>query len=155
MKNGALLSPVRIGRLLLLASLLAASAGAQAQDSAGVAPTVAAAPPSDTPKTPDETPSVDVEARIVPSPWSPFRYCTSPDYPKGSLRNGEEGLVTAAFLVAQDGQVIDARVMKTSGFEALDKAAIRALLKCRFAPAVMFGVPIRKWMGTGYSFVIH
>ncbi|MDQ1831029.1 energy transducer TonB [Massilia scottii] len=150
MKNGTLLSPSRLGRFLLLAGLLAASAGAQAQDSAG-----AAAPPNDTPKTPEETPSADVEARIVPSPWSPFRYCTSPEYPKGSLRNGEEGLVNIAFQVAEDGQVIDARIMKTSGFETLDKAAIRALLKCRFAPAVMFGVPIRKWLGTGYNVVIR
>ncbi|WP_157778576.1 energy transducer TonB [Massilia violaceinigra] len=155
MKNGTFLSPIGIGRLLLLVGLLAAGAGAQAQDGAGAAPKEAAAPPNDTPKTPDETSSVDVAARIVPSPWSPFRYCTSPQYPKGSLRNGEEGVVNIAFQVAENGQVIDPRIMKSSGFETLDKAAIGALLKCRFAPAVMFGVPIRKWLGTGYNFVIH
>jgi len=58
--------------------------------------------------------------------------CRKPDYPKSSLRNEEEGIVTVRYLIDKDGAILDGVVMRTSGSYELDKAALVGLAKCAF-----------------------
>jgi periplasmic protein TonB len=76
--------------------------------------------------------------------------CARPDYPPASLRNGEAGTVTLAFLIGTDGKVVDSRVEKSSGFRALDKAAQVGLGLCRFKPGSVDGVPQPSWTRMQY-----
>jgi periplasmic protein TonB len=76
--------------------------------------------------------------------------CARPDYPPASLRNGESGVVTLAFLIGTDGKVADSKVEKSSGFKALDKAAQVGLGLCRFKPGTVDGVPQPSWTRMQY-----
>jgi protein TonB len=72
-----------------------------------------------------------------------FELCTKPEYPKSSLRNEETGVTTVRFTVAPTGRVIDATVVRSSGFRDLDKAAQGPLARCRFRPASIDGIPVQ------------
>jgi protein TonB len=54
----------------------------------------------------------------------PRRPLTQPPYPAASVRFGEEGTVTLELRVGRDGRVLEARVLRSSGFPRLDAAAI-------------------------------
>jgi bla regulator protein BlaR1 len=64
-----------------------------------------------------------------------FHSCAKPVYPHDELAAGHKGTVAMKFLVNVDGTVGASRVERTSGFPALDEAALQALSKCRFIPA--------------------
>lgn len=72
------------------------------------------------------------------------------DYPKTSLMNEEQGAVAMAFLVGADGQVIDSKVEKTSGYKNLDKAAVKALSACKFKPGTKDGALAQTWAKVEY-----
>jgi len=61
--------------------------------------------------------------------------CSKPAYPHGKLAAGHEGAVTMAFHIETNGAVSASRIVRSSGFTALDEAARSALGKCRFSPA--------------------
>lgn len=70
-----------------------------------------------------------------------------PAYPEGAVAVRREGIVDIGLLVSPTGQILQHRLL-TSGGEALDAAAIAAVLKYRFAsgpdaPASAFGVMAR------------
>ena len=80
-----------------------------------------------------------ITARLDPRYAAGFQ----PLYPDASRRIGEEGVVVVRVVVGIDGRVSEARVVKSSGFERLDKAALtRALTKWRFLSAQRDGVPV-------------
>jgi protein TonB len=56
-------------------------------------------------------------------------------YPLGSRLRGEEGAVQLVVRIGADGRIDDLQIRESSGFTALDKAALRALRRTRFAPA--------------------
>ena len=76
--------------------------------------------------------------------------CAVPDYPARAARNGEEGTVTLALLVGENGKVRDSRVQKSSGSRDLDKAAISALSMCSFKPAMAGGAAEAGWAQIAY-----
>ena len=76
--------------------------------------------------------------------------CAKPDYPLAAARNGETGTVTLALLVGLDGRVSSARVQKSSGSRALDRAAMNALSLCQFKPAMHKGAPEAGWAQIAY-----
>jgi len=90
---------------------------------------VEAAAPTPDPEPPREP--VRVEAAIVHAP--------PPPYPNVSARIGEEGTVQLELDVAANGRVTDARVVKSSGFARLDRAALEAVRKWRLRPATVDG----------------
>jgi TonB family protein len=51
--------------------------------------------------------------------------CPKPEYPKASLRNEEEGVVTYRFTIGSNGRVLRQQVVRSSGFPNLDRAARR------------------------------
>jgi TonB family protein len=60
--------------------------------------------------------------------------CVKPEYPKIALRGGYEGIVKLKIWIATNGEVIEAKIIKSSGYEILDKAGIKAALKSKFYP---------------------
>lgn len=67
-----------------------------------------------------------------------------PTYPMGSRRKREQGTVVLELVISRDGRVTDISVHRSSGFSALDQAAIAAVRKWRWSPTIRDGqrVPI-------------
>ena len=59
-----------------------------------------------------------------------------PEYPAAAKRAGESGQTVVAMCVDKDGRASNVRVVKSSGFERLDEAAIKGLNNNRFEPAI-------------------
>ncbi len=55
-----------------------------------------------------------------------------PNYPRSAYRRGRSGIAHVAAEVAPDGSVISAELLISSGTEALDQAAVRAVRQWRF-----------------------
>lgn len=62
-------------------------------------------------------------------------YGPPPVYPQVAKRAGWEGRVTVRVLIDADGTAATVTVRESSGHEALDAAAVRAIQKWRFSPA--------------------
>lgn len=73
------------------------------------------------------------------------------EYPKASLMNEEQGDVKMAFLVGADGNVVESKLEKSSGFKNLDKAAMKALSGCKFKPGTKDGAVAQTWTKVDYS----
>ena len=58
-----------------------------------------------------------------------------PRYPDAAQFNGEVGDVELEVLVLSSGRVRSAKVVKSSGFDDLDNAAVEGVLNWRFVPA--------------------
>jgi protein TonB len=93
------------------------------------------------PPPPPPPPTADVAPRS-----NPKRPVSQPDYPSASQRMGEEGVVTLALYVLEDGRVGDARVEKSSGFPRLDEAAVsHAKARWKLLPGTREGKPVAMW----------
>ena len=84
-----------------------------------------------------------------------FNTCAKPEWPKASLRNEETGTVTLSFLIGTDGRVADSKIVKSSGFRDLDKAAVTGISKCRFKPGLTDGKPEQAWMQMQYVWTLE
>ena len=73
-----------------------------------------------------------------------------PTYPRASLLNEESGVVRVKFVVGADNSLISASVLKSSGYTALDKAAVNGLSHCQFKAAVQDGVSVSSSFVTDY-----
>ncbi len=69
--------------------------------------------------------------------------CT-PSWPDGFAAQGSWTL-GIAFLVGTQGQLLDARIIRSSGSASLDDTALRDLKRCTFAPAWIGGKPVEAW----------
>ena len=49
------------------------------------------------------------------------------EYPRQSIYNGEEGVVRIKFSILRDGKITNIRIVESSGYPDLDRAAVRAL----------------------------
>lgn len=56
------------------------------------------------------------------------------DYPVAARRRGEQGRVTLAIVIATSGRLISAEVVGSSGFDALDKAALGMVRRAALPP---------------------
>lgn len=65
----------------------------------------------------------------------------SPQYPRQALRRGESGTVIVLAQVGPDGVPTTVSVDQTSGSRALDRAALDAVRRWRFRPAMKNGQP--------------
>jgi len=80
--------------------------------------------------------------------------CKRPDYPRDALMNEEQGEVLISVYVNTTGKVQDAKVKKSSGSRALDRAASKAFSLCTFKPAMTNGEPQESWYDIPYEFVL-
>ena len=70
-----------------------------------------------------------------------------PPYPAHSRREGEQGTVTLHVLVASNGTVERVEIAQSSGFDALDDAAMVTVReRWRFVPARRGGTPAESWV---------
>jgi periplasmic protein TonB len=97
---------------------------------APVAASPAPAPPAPSPAPTAQLPVLDVE-------HGDNQYRA--DYPKMSLRLGEEGRVLLRVMVGTDGKPTGATVAKSSGSAHLDRAGIDTVMRWRFKPGTRGG----------------
>lgn len=79
-----------------------------------------------------------------------FETCARPEYPEQSLKQNHQGAVTLRFLLSKDGIVERSLVQTSSGYPALDEAALVAISKCRFNPAMVDGKAVQAWTAIQY-----
>ena len=80
-----------------------------------------------------------------------FDSCARPAYPEQEAKQNHQGMVTLRFLVGSDGKVKESQVMESSGYPALDDAALVAISKCSFNPPVANGKPVNAWIPVQYD----
>jgi len=113
---------------------------------ATTSPTVPIAVPVST-----ATAAVAAPPRVeLPSSDADYLQNPRPVYPPLSKRLGEQGQVVYSVLIGTDGLPVSARLVKSSGFDRLDQAALSAVMRWRYSPgkrngeatAMSFNVPI-------------
>jgi len=71
---------------------------------------------------------------------------TQPPYPPAMVRQGNQGTVDLEVYVLPNGRVGDVRVIKSAGWEELDRSAIaEAKRYWRLLPATRDGEPVAQW----------
>lgn len=95
------------------------------------------APPP--PPTPPAPPQITAAGEDVT-----YNRARPPRYPPDALRRGVQGTVMVLVLVGPDGSVQEAKIRK-GVHPSLDRAAMQAVQKWKFNPAVKDGVPYADW----------
>jgi protein TonB len=116
--------------------------GGEEQDQAPAAPAFrappppAAAPVATTPAAPVPAPlaTADSAPRLLSSP--------APRYPRDAQRRGLSGTVLLRIHVGADGEPQSVDLVQGSGARELDRAAVEAVRRWRFAPATRGGQPV-------------
>ncbi|OVE73879.1 hypothetical protein BVX94_02490 [bacterium B17] len=68
-------------------------------------------------------------------------------YPLGARLRGEEGIVEIQAILGASGRATEVNVLKTSGYSALDRSALKAMREARFksiSGASLSGVEVTK-----------
>ena len=78
-----------------------------------------------------------------------------PEYPRASQAAEETGITRIEFVVSASGELIDAKVKKSSGSRTLDRAAVAGLSKCTFHPGTQDGVPVQSTFAVEYVWKIE
>jgi periplasmic protein TonB len=65
-----------------------------------------------------------------------------PAYPSAARQSGVQGTTQVSLMVSSIGTVTEAIVVRSSGSQALDNAAVASLLRWRFQPALRNGEPV-------------
>ena len=110
-----------------------------------------ALPAAPAPPAPPAPPAKSIKTAAVAN----FNTCAKPEWPRSSLRNEETGTVTLAFVIGIDGRVVESKIMKSSGFRELDKAAVNAISKCVFKPGTTDGKPEQSSMQMQYVWTLE
>jgi protein TonB len=97
-----------------------------------------------------EAPVAVVSTVRVPATLQASGRCKKPEYPLLSRRKEEQGTVLLQFLIGVEGQVIESKILKSSGFVRLDDAARLALTQCQFQPGSVDGSPEPSWANVKY-----
>ncbi len=90
--------------------------------------------PNGTGKTPAAKAGPTLGVRVRSNP--------APAYPSASRRAQQEGTVTVEVQVSAAGLPLNVALASSSGFPALDQAALAAVLRWRFDPAQTAGIPV-------------
>ncbi|MCD9006904.1 energy transducer TonB [Luteimonas sp. XNQY3] len=106
-----------------------------------------AAPVDQAPAPPVTTAATDL-ATSVPRPVS----TQPPEYPRASMRRGERGDVLLRVKVGADGRVDGVDVVSSSQHRRLDRAAVSAVRRWRFEPAMRDGQPVAGELQIPFSF---
>lgn len=69
-----------------------------------------------------------------------------PNYPPEARASGREGKVRVKVLIAENGTPGDIQLAESSGSASLDEAALTALRRWRFQPALRNGQPVLAWV---------
>lgn len=77
-----------------------------------------------------------------------------PEYPDEAIVHNVEGIVELVALVDTTGSVVEVQILK-SPHPLLEKAAIDAVLKCRYRPFRVHEQTLRTWAAFRYSFSLY
>lgn len=102
---------------------------------------VALAPPAP----PASAPAQAAQPRTVPADAVRYLVPPAPAYPLLSRRLHETGTVLLQVLVDADGRPSQVQLLRSSGFERLDLAAVDAMRRARFKPYIDKGVAQAVW----------
>ncbi len=101
--------------------------------------TPVAPPPPVAPPAPAAEP-----ARVMPA--LDLKHSEEPEYPAMSRRLGEQGTAVLQVLVGVDGRALDAKLLQSSGFDRLDRAALASVkADYRFIAGTVDGKPQPMW----------
>lgn len=82
-----------------------------------------------------------------------------PNYPYEAKKAGIEGMTVVKMLIDTDGSVMDVKVLKTSGNQLLDEAALDAAKKSTFSPAEHYfngkWYKVRVWVSRPFKFRLN
>ncbi len=92
---------------------------------------------------------------VLPSSMGDYLNNPKPAYPAMSKRLGEQGSVNLRIYVGADGLPQKRELLKTSGFERLDQAALDVVMRWTFVPGKRGGVPEAMWMVTTIKFELE
>jgi protein TonB len=76
-------------------------------------------------------------------------------YPESSRRAGEEGRAMVKVCVSAAGKIDSAELQTTSGFPALDQAAVKLAKASKFKPATQEGKPVSTCAPLPVKFTLH
>lgn len=99
--------------------------------------------------------AVQTASDIVLPRSSPQKPLSIPAYPSASRRIGEHGTVVLKLHVLEDGSVADARIHKSSGYPALDYAAMDESFRWQLQPGTIDGAPSRMWGRFAVTFKLN
>ena len=91
----------------------------------------------------------------LPSSDADYLRNPAPAYPPISKRLGEQGKVLVRVLIGPDGAPQKAELKRSSGFDRLDRAALEYVMKCRYVPGKVAGVPQAMWHEAPVNFVLE
>jgi protein TonB len=95
-------------------------------------------------------------ARVeLPSSHASYLQNPAPAYPPISKRLGEQGKVVVRVLIGADGTPQKAELKRSSGYDRLDQSAVDYVMKCRYVPGKVGGVPQAMWYEAPVSFVLE
>lgn len=77
-----------------------------------------------------------------------------PPYPTSALKAEQEGTVRLKLEVGANGRLLSASVVQSSGYTALDRAAVSGLAQCEFKAATQDGTPVQSSYITDYVWSI-
>lgn len=86
--------------------------------------------------------------QIKPTPI----YIPKPRYPELPLRAGIEGTTVVTALVDTDGSIMEVKILKSSGNDMLDQAALEAAKRAQFTPAKQRDRFVRVWISIPVKF---
>jgi TonB family protein len=75
-------------------------------------------------------------------------------YPDSAKSAGITGKVWVKALIDSTGIVRNVVVSKSSGYDELDDAAVKAVWKCKFKPALLDGKPVAVWIAYQVTFTL-
>jgi periplasmic protein TonB len=97
-----------------------------------------------------QTPSL-----TLPSSDADYLNNPPPHYPAASKKLNEQGTVIVRVLVSTDGAAADVQLGKSSDYERLDEAALKAVRHWRFVPGKRDGVAESMWFNVPIHFVLR
>lgn len=104
----------------------------------------------DTTAPPQEQPAGETQQTAAPPPAPAIRTTPianlarnrEPDYPVAARSRGQEGKALLRVEVSAAGDALDVRLVSSTGFAALDQAALTAVREWQFTPATVDGKPV-------------
>lgn len=78
-----------------------------------------------------------------------------PRYPSSCKRRGHEGTTVLEVTILSNGKCSNINTIRSAGCKSLDKAAIKALKKADFIPALRLGLPITTTKKIAFNFKLE
>lgn len=133
----------------------APEAPAAIQATAPPAPAAPAAVAPDPAPAPAPAPPPAPAKVELPSSAADYLSNPAPVYPPLSKRLGEQGKVLVRVLIGADGLPQRAELKRSSGFDRLDASALDYVMRCRYVPGKVGGVPQAMWYEAPVNFVLQ